>query len=94
MVSLTHVKTGVVRCLNNRAREIISMQDSIQKEIDHQVRVVEQNSYPANFICNASASPIQKTADTSSHDAKQEEEKRPLVVVLYMIGMSESSTSE
>ena len=32
----------------------------------------------------------QKTADTSSHDEKQEEEKGPLVVILYMIDMSEN----
>ena len=31
----THVKRGVVRCLHDRAREIISMQDNLQKEVDH-----------------------------------------------------------
>ena len=66
------------------------MQDSIQKDIDHHGRVVEQNSYPANFIHNGFAPLVQKTADTSSHDEKQEEEKGPLVVILYMIEMSEN----
>ena len=32
---LTHVKRGVVTCLHDRAREIIIMQDSFQKEVDH-----------------------------------------------------------
>ena len=38
-----HVKRGVVRCLHDRAREIISMQHSLQKEVDHLTRVLKQN---------------------------------------------------
>ena len=48
-----------------------------------------KTSYPANFIRNASAPPTQETADTSSRDEGQEEEKRPLVVIPYVAGMSE-----
>ena len=65
----THVKRGVVRCLHDRAREIISTQDNLQKEVDHLARVLKQNGYPANFIHNASAPPIQGTADTRGCDA-------------------------
>ena len=78
---LIHMKRGVVR-----AREIISMQDSLQKDL---ARVLKQNDYPANFICNASTPPTQETADTSSHDEVQEEERGPLVVIPYVAGMSE-----
>ena len=38
----THVKRGVVRCLHDRARRIISTQDNLQKEVDHLVRVLKQ----------------------------------------------------
>ena len=39
----THVKRGVVRCLHDRARGIISTQDNLQKEVDHLARVLKQN---------------------------------------------------
>ena len=85
----THVKRGVVRCLHDRAREIISTQDNLQKEVDHLARVVKQNGYPANFIRDASTPPMQETADTSGRDEEQEREKEPLVVIPYVAGMSE-----
>ena len=78
-----------MRCLHNRAREIISTQDNFQKEVDHLARVLKQNGYPANFIRNASAPPTQEAADTSSCDAEEEEERGPLVVIPYVAGMSE-----
>ena len=62
----THVKRGVVRCLHDRVRGIISMQDNLQKEVDYLARVLKQNGYLTNFICDASAPPTQKTADVSS----------------------------
>jgi len=49
------VKRGVVRCLHDRARGIISAHDNVQKEVDHLARVLKQNGYPANFIRDASA---------------------------------------
>ena len=84
-----HVKRGVVRCLYDRARRIINMQDKLQKEVYHLARVLKQNDYPANFIHNASAPLTQETADTSSHDKEQEEEREPLVVISHVAGMSE-----
>ena len=83
----THVKRGVVRCLHDRARGVVSTQDNLQKEVDHLARVLKQNSYPANFIRNASAPPIQEIADVSSPE--EEQEKGPLVVIPYVAGMSE-----
>ena len=80
------VKRGVVKCLHDRARRIISMQDNLQKEVDHLARVLKQNGYPAYFICNASVPPTQETAYTSSCDEEQEE-RGPLVVILA--GISE-----
>ena len=44
------------------------MQDKLQKEVDHPVRVFKQNDYPASFIRSASALLTQETADTSSRD--------------------------
>ena len=83
----THVKRGVVRCLHDRARGIISTQDNLQKEVDHLARVLKQNGYPANFIRNASAPPTQETADVSSPEEGQD--KGPLVVIPYVTVMSE-----
>ena len=51
---------------------VISMQDNFQKEVDHLAKVLKQNGYPANFICNASAPPTQETADISSPEEEQE----------------------
>ena len=85
---LTHVKRGVVRCLHDRARGIISTQDNLQKEVDHLARILKLNGYPANFIRNASALPTLETADASGPDEGQEE-KGPLVVIPYVAGMSE-----
>ena len=65
------------------------MQDNLQKEVDHLARVLKQNGYHANFIRNASAPPTQETANTSSCDEEQEEERGPLVVIPYVAGMSE-----
>ena len=66
----THIKRGVVRCLHDRAREI-STQEKLQKEVGHLARALKQNGYPANFIRNASAPPMQETVDTSSCDEKE-----------------------
>ena len=55
-----HVKRGVVKCFHDRARGIISMQDNLQKEVNLLARVLEKNSYSANFIHNASAPPHRK----------------------------------
>ena len=83
----THVKRGVVRCLHDRARRVISTQDNLQKEVDHLARVLKQNGYPANFIHNASVPPTQETTDVSSPE--EEQEKGSLVVIPYVAGMSE-----
>ena len=65
------------------------MQDNLQKEVDHLAWALKQNGYPVNYIRNASAPPTQETADASSLDEGQEEEKRLLVVIPYVVGMSE-----
>ena len=80
----THVKRCVVRCLHDRAREIISMQYDLQKKVDHLARVLKQNGYPANVIRNASAPHTQEAADTSSR--AEEQERGPLVVIPYVAG--------
>ena len=85
----THVKRGVGRCLHDRAMEIISMQSKFQKEVDHLIRVLKQNGYPANFIRNASALPTEETVDTCNCDEEQEEERGLLVVTPYVAGMRE-----
>ena len=85
----TDGKGGVVRCFHNTARGIITTQDNLQKEVDHLARVLKLNAFPANFIRNASAPPTQETADTSSRDEEQKEERGPLVVKLCVTEMSE-----
>ena len=61
----------------------------MQKEVDHLARVLKQNGYPANFIRNASAPPMQETADMRSCDEEQGKEKESLLVISYVAGMSE-----
>ena len=78
-----------MRCFHNTARGIITTQDNLQKEVDHLARVLKQNAFPANFIRNGSVPPKQETADTSSRDEEQEEERGPLVVILCVAGMCE-----
>ena len=46
----THVKRGVVRCCHDRAREIISMQDNLHKEVSHLARVRWLTSL-VTFVC-------------------------------------------
>ena len=65
------------------------MQNNLQKEVDYLGRVLKQNAYPANFILKASAPPTQETADTSSRDEEQEEERGPLVVTPCVAVMRE-----
>ena len=46
-----HVKRGLVKCLHDRTKGIISSQDKLQKEGTTWLwRVLWQNGYPANFI--------------------------------------------
>ena len=78
-----------MRCFHDMARVIITTQDNLQKEVDHLARVLKQNAFPANFIRNGSAPPTQETADTSSRDEEQEEERGPLVVIPCVAGMRE-----
>ena len=64
-------------------------EDNLLKEVDHLARVLKQNVYLANFIRNGSVPPTQETADTSSPDEGQEEEKGSLVVIPYVAGKSQ-----
>ena len=41
-----HVKRGLVRCLFDRARNVTSSQDILQKEECHLAKVLQQNGYP------------------------------------------------
>ena len=68
---------------------LLESRKKIRKEVDHLARVLKQNDYPANFICNASAPPTQEPAHTNSCDEEQEEERGPLVVIPYVAGMTE-----
>ena len=72
---LTHVKRGVVRCLHDRARGIISTQDNLQEEVDHLARVIKQNGYLASFH--------------TGNSRHEEEEREPLVEISYVAEMSE-----
>ena len=45
----THMKRGVVRYLQDRAREIISMHAGQPTEVDHLARVLKQNGYTASL---------------------------------------------
>ena len=47
-----HVKRELVKCLFERARNIITTQESLQEE--HVVEALKQNRYHSTFICAAS----------------------------------------
>jgi len=87
-----HLKRGLVKCFHHRTGGIISSQGNLQKEVDHLARVLRQNGYPTNFICNPfSPPPPSQVLDTSSPERDQEKESRPLVMmILYVVGMSEN----
>ena len=55
------------------------------------INFFKQNSYPANFIYDASPYNLHRKQqiDTSSRDGEQKEEIGELVVIPYMTGMSE-----
>ena len=82
-----HVKRGLVKCLFERARSIITTQESLREEEKHVVEALKQNGYPDTFICAASKALRSKEAD---QDVDVEETDRtPLVVLPYVAGVSE-----
>ena len=87
-----HLNRGLVKCFHNRTGGIISSQGNLQKEVDHLARVLRQNGYPTNFICNPFARPPPpQVLDTSSPERDQEKENRPPVMIIpYDVGMSEN----
>ena len=74
-----HVKRGLVKCLFERARSIITTQESLQEEEEHVVESLKQNEYPGTFICAASKTLQSKEVD---QDLDVEETNRTLLVVL------------
>ena len=46
----TPVNGGLVRGLHNKTKEISHTQGKLQKAVDHCIRVLNQNGYPANFL--------------------------------------------
>ena len=84
-----HVKRGLVKCLFERARSIITTQESLQEEEKHVVEALKQNGYPNTFICVASKALRSKEAD---QDVDVEETDRtPLVVLPYVAGSVRTS---
>ena len=81
-----HVKRGLVRCLYDRARGIISTQDNLQKEGQHLSKVLRQNGYPVGFIRSA-AWPPQREEDVQD-SLLEEGSSPPLVMLLYTAGIS------
>ena len=81
-----HVKRGLVRCLHDRARAIVSNQDKLQKEEHHLSKVLRSSGYPGAFIHSA-ARPPQR--EEGPQDLPPERSSPPLVVLLYTTGVSE-----
>ena len=82
-----HVKGGLVRCLFDRARSVISTQDNLQKEECHLAKVLKQSSYPGAFIRSSLHPPRQECPQ----DSPSKEGDRPLLVVLpYTTRVSEN----
>ena len=84
----THVMKGLVRCLYDRARNIVIFQEDLQKREEHLTHVLVKNNYPATFICTSS-SPSSWT--TNAHPGKRIRRfsRPPLVMISYVAGVSE-----
>ena len=80
----SHIKRGLVRCLYDRARSIITGQDDLQKEECHLAKVLRQNGYPNTFICTKQSMEAMETT------LWQEGRRPPLVVLPYTEGVSET----
>jgi len=83
---LIHVKRGVVRCLHERARRIVSTERNLKKEMNHLSRVLMHNGYPSNFRRTSSVPVTQKECLTPNKE-DEEKESQPLMVIPYVAGL-------
>ena len=73
-----HEKSGLVKCLFERARSIITTEESLREDEKNAVVALKWNGYPGTYICGASKALRSKEAD---QDVDMEETDRtPLVV--------------
>ena len=81
-----HVRRGLVRCLYDRARKVITSPDSLRREEKHLENVLKLNGYPTPFIRDSSTptprSPVEPQGELP-------EERPPLVMLPYVSGVSE-----
>ena len=79
-----HVKRGLVRCLYDRAKNIVCSQDGLRKEQQHLAAVLGNNGYPAGFI-GRSSKPTTRVVD----NGEAAREPVATAVIPYYVGMSE-----
>ena len=83
-----HVKRGLVRCLFDRARNVTSSQDNLQKEERHLANFLKQNGYPGAFI-QSSRHPPQR--EGPQEPSSREGDRPPLVVLPCTAGSARTS---
>ena len=62
---LIHVRRGLVRCLYDRARKVITSPNSLRREEKHLKSVLKWNGYPAPFIHDSSI-PLSRSSAVGS----------------------------
>ena len=78
-----HVRRGVVKCLYNRAENLITMEEDLQREKEHLQKVLSWNGYPKSFI----SSSTEHHDSTNKNQESQTDEIK--VFIPYVQGMSE-----
>ena len=77
-----HVRRGVVKCLYNRAENLVTMEEDLQREKEHLQKVLGWNGYPKSFI----SSSTKHHSNNKNQESHTDEIK---VFIPYVQGMSE-----
>ena len=83
------VKRGIVKCLFDRARRLISDERNLRKEEDYLEEVFRGNDYPKNFIKNYSQRSKSFVNDQNIEEELRKKRKEPFIVIPYIMGVSE-----
>ena len=77
------VKRGIVKCLFDRARRLISDERNLRNEEDYLEEVFKGNDYPKNFIKNYSQRSKSFVNDQNIEEEIEKKEKEPFIVIPY-----------
>ena len=77
------VKRGIVKCLFDRARRLISDERNLRNEEDYLEEVFNGNDYPKIFIKNYSQRSKSFVNDQNIEEEIEKKEKEPFIVIPY-----------